>query len=303
MSESLLTPAFFASLAIAVGLAAGLTAHAMRTLAADSPSRRHRALRIAIAAAALGTVGVAVGEPGRIAAMQCVVAGLLGFLAAAIATDWDCYLIPDSVALTGTVAGVTAMAAVGSPLHPLHAKLRPTADGWITAAPEWTAAHPHWHGLAVAVAGGLTGLLATLALRAIASAAMGREAMGTGDATLMMMAGTILGWQGSLLALLAAPLVGLAAALIVWATTRRVFVAFGPYLAVSSWQLLATWSDLWGVDRPTTVAQVFADLPLVAGTVVFILGGTGGLLWLSRRMRGEATQESDTNRRKRRRKR
>ena len=269
---------------VAVAVAVLRTRPVMQVMAAGDAVRVKRATLLAGAFAVAGmgllTMQAAapiIGDQFMLLQPRMGLALLAGFLAAAVATDLDSYEIPDAITIPGTLAGVLFGIGGGIKLLPLHLDI--TSDQPIA---EWMIVHPHWHGLASSLAGAAAGLAATLALRKIASDAMGQEAMGAGDATLMMMAGSFIGWQLTLLTLLAAPVLALAFAVAVKLLTGRTYVAFGPYLALAAW-LLVVFLDRVYVGQ---IALLFSDPPLLAGTIAFLLGGTGGLLWLLQRLRG-----------------
>jgi len=92
----------------------------------------------------------------------------------------------------------------------------------------------------MAFGGGLVWLI-----RIIASVALGEEAMGFGDVTLMAMIGAFLGWQPSLLVFFLAPAAALVVSLGQWICTGRRDIAFGPYLCVAAVGVIARWGALW----------------------------------------------------------
>jgi leader peptidase (prepilin peptidase)/N-methyltransferase len=93
----------------------------------------------------------------------------------------------------------------------------------------------------MAVSGGIV-----WALRAGASRALGREAMGLGDVTLMAMVGAWLGWQACVLAFFMAAFIGLAHGLFQLARHRESELPFGPSLCLASTAVVAGWRSLWG---------------------------------------------------------
>src|SRR5206468_1860544 len=84
--------------------------------------------------------------------------------------------------------------------------------GW----PAWLAAHPHAAGVATSVIGFLVGAGLVWIIRVLGTAALGKEAMGFGDVTLMAMVGSFLGWQAIVLVFFLAPFFGLIVGLIQW---------------------------------------------------------------------------------------
>lgn len=125
----------------------------------------------------------------------------------------------------------------------------PLAAGWVTGSLAiwacWWEGGWHWHGLlssliGLAFGGGLVWLI-----RIIASTALGEEAMGFGDVTLMAMIGAFLGWQPSLLVFFLAPVAALFVSIAQWLISGRRDIAFGPYLCVAAVGVVGRWGTLW----------------------------------------------------------
>jgi hypothetical protein len=122
----------------------------------------------------------------------------------------------------------------------------------------------------VVVAGGVV-----WATRAGASLAIGREAMGLGDVTLMAMVGGWLGWQASVLACVLGVLFGLVHGVIQIVRHRESELPFGPSLCAGTVTVLIGWRPLWKVS-----AASFAETGQLAGTVVAVVAGTALSLWV-----------------------
>ncbi|WP_148598903.1 prepilin peptidase [Aquisphaera giovannonii] len=176
---------------------------------------------------------------------------LVSLLVAATFIDYDLYIIPDSITLTGMILGV--------------------AGGWILPEirPAPSTAATYWQGLAVGLGGLLVGgglmefvrRVANLVYSAILSIGNRRvtsgEAMGFGDVTLMAMIGAFLGWQAALLTFFIGPFFGLGTALVKIVNKYRKLIAgrqlsvtdrevpFGPYLCAGALFLVLTWRWLW----------------------------------------------------------
>ncbi len=103
----------------------------------------------------------------------------------------------------------------------------------------------HWKGLLSALVGMVFGGGLVWMVRIIGSRALGREAMGFGDVTLMAMIGTFVGWQPSLIIFFLAPLAGLMIAVTQWVLTRRGDIAFGPFLCLATLLLMVEWGPIW----------------------------------------------------------
>ena len=128
----------------------------------------------------------------------------------------------------------------------------------------------------VAVSGGIV-----WATRAGASRAMGREAMGLGDVTLMAMVGAWLGWQACVLAFFLAAFIGLAHGLVQLARHREHELPYGPSLCLATVCVVVFWQPLW-----TSAAISFEEplqLAVVVGGVVLLTAVT---LYFWRMIRG-----------------
>lgn len=175
------------------------------------------------------------------------------FLWSGLAADWRMLREPRNVIL---VAGVLLL-----------------CTAWWWGGDRWAAITTAAVGLAVG--GGMI-----WGIRATASRAMGREAMGMGDVTLMAMIGTWLGWQPCLLVLYCTVFVGLASALVHLVRHGETEFPFGPSLCMATVLVLMFWRPLW------EVAGVYLeDPPLVAALAVFVVVGTAGFLWMLRIVR------------------
>ena len=170
---------------------------------------------------------------------------LVSFLVIATFIDYDYYLIPDAVTVPGMILGLLFGALVP--------ELRPDP----------LLAHTFWGGLGIGLLGWVVGGGLVWFVRIVAGLAMGREAMGFGDVTLMAMIGSFLGWQAAVLTFFIAPFFGLLHALL--KVVRMLFkrlaripivgadreIPFGPYLSLAAVLLLLAWPQIWsGWARP-----------------------------------------------------
>ena len=194
---------------------------------------------------------------------------LMGLLILATAIDFDCYMIPDSITLPGTLIGVFGAALIG------EAQICHLWVDWATAIPQLRGPYiPAWydkyrflHGFAWSTAGLVTGAGLTWLARQISSRVLGQEAMGSGDVTLMAMIGSYLGWQGVTLAFLVAPLTGITFGVLIRMISGKTYLPYGPWLSIAAVIVLFTWSHLWEQTR-----MIFSDWVSVA-----MLGAAGGL--------------------------
>lgn len=93
--------------------------------------------------------------------------------------------------------------------------------------------------IGLAVAGGLI-----WGIRIVGSLALGQEAMGFGDVTLMCMIGAFLGWQASIAGFVYSILFAVVLAIILFVVTKKSYLAFGPYLCMGSLLALVRWPDV-----------------------------------------------------------
>ncbi|MBW3599777.1 MAG: A24 family peptidase [Planctomycetes bacterium] len=128
-----------------------------------------------------------------------------------------------------TIWRLAVLAAVGVPL---------VVGAWLAGGARWEAMLSSLVGMAFG--GGLV-----WAVRIIAGASLGKEAMGFGDVTLMAMIGAYVGWQPSLFVFFLAPFLGILFALVQLIFTGRSDIAYGPYLCAATLCLFVGWGRIW----------------------------------------------------------
>jgi len=153
--------------------------------------------------------------------------------------------------------------------------------GVVGIAAAWWLGGARFAGLAsglvgVAVAAGLV-----WSVREGASRALGREAMGLGDVTLMAMVGAWVGWQAAVVAFFAAAFLGLGHGLVQVVRHRESELPYGPSLCLASGLVIVGWRWLWPV-----VAGAFADPLLLAAVLGAVVGLTAATLAVWQRLRG-----------------
>jgi prepilin signal peptidase PulO-like enzyme (type II secretory pathway) len=109
----------------------------------------------------------------------------------------------------------------------------------------WWGAGPQWEGLLTSLVGLAFGGGLVWAVRIVSGVALGKEAMGFGDVTLMAMIGAFLGWQPCLIIFSMSPFAALFVALAQWALTGRRDLAFGPYLCLAAVMVIVWWPSFW----------------------------------------------------------
>jgi len=140
---------------------------------------------------------------------------------------------------------------------------------------------PQWTSLLSSLMGMAMGGGAVWAVRIVASNALGQEAMGFGDVTLMAMVGTFLGWQASLMVFALAPFAALAIAVVQFTLTRNRELAFGPYLAFAAVVVIISWSPLWNTYARNGFFQMQGLLlGVLAASLVMMAVMLFGLRWM-----------------------
>lgn len=159
-----------------------------------------------------------------------------------------------------------------------------TLLGTLIIAMVWYSGGTAWTGLLSSLIGMVGAGGVVWAVRIIGSAALGREAMGFGDVTLMMMVGAYVGWQAGLIIFFLAPFAGLlmgAAKLLLRGDKE---IPYGPFLCLATALLVVRWANIW-----PAIERFFAIGPLVPAVMIVclvLLGVMLGLLQLMKRLLG-----------------
>jgi prepilin signal peptidase PulO-like enzyme (type II secretory pathway) len=132
----------------------------------------------------------------------------------------------------------------------------------------WFIQHPHWQGFCTAVIGLLTGAGLIWTVRVLGSAAMGREAMGFGDVTLMAMVGAFMGWQACVCVFFLAPFMGLAFGLFQWIFRGNNVLPYGPYLSLATVATVCGWPIIWPILAPRLA--ILGMLPILWGGIAML---------------------------------
>ena len=114
--------------------------------------------------------------------------------------------------------------------------------------------------IGLAVAGGLI-----WGIRIVGGLALGQEAMGFGDVTLMCMIGAFLGWQASMAGFVYSIMFAVVFAIILFLITKRGYLAFGPYLCMGSLLALVRWPS---------VLKEFEDVFFLGPWLLVAFGGS-----------------------------
>ena len=155
--------------------------------------------------------------------------------------------------------------------------------GLVVTLAAWWVGGLAWRGLL----SGLVGLVVAAAMiwltRAGATWALGREAMGLGDVTLMAMMGSWLGWQVCVLVCCLAVFIGLVHGVLQLLLRRESELPFGPSLCLAAVLVVVFWRPLW-----QRVGVFFAEPLDMAAVIGAVIGLTAVSLLVWRRMRAAA---------------
>lgn len=213
---------------------------------------------------------------------------LFCFLMVVSFCDMEHQEIPISVTITGTIVGLVGGALL-TPMLPASAHWKQTGTTlpginnlelrsgiypwpvW-SSLPEWLSWDSWLTGLLTGLAGALVGMLVLRGLRFIFGMSRGKEGIGIGDADMMMMAGSFLGWQPVTLAFFIAVFPGLLFGIIHLIRRGNQPLPFGPALAIGVLITVLRWPGIG-----PRFQLLFFD-----PTVMLVLGALGaGFLFLA----------------------
>jgi leader peptidase (prepilin peptidase)/N-methyltransferase len=196
---------------------------------------------------------------------------LFSFLLVASVCDMKSREIPLSLTLFGTMVGLIGSSFLPWPwpytpdnvLPPLQAfdvawqrSDIPLAQGiypwpfW-GPLPAWFAPGGNWQtGLMTGICGALVGTFMLRGIGFLFSAGLGKEALGLGDADLMMLAGSFLGWQIVVVAFFLSVIPALFIGIIILVVRRDNSLPFGPSLSLSVMATCLAWKPICEGLRP-----------------------------------------------------
>ncbi|MBL8795676.1 MAG: prepilin peptidase [Planctomycetia bacterium] len=155
--------------------------------------------------------------------------------------------------------------------------------------PAWLAPGGTWYsGLLDGLAGMLAGSLVLRGIRRVFSTGMGVEALGLGDADLMMMAGAFIGWQPIIIAFFVSVIPALFFGVVQWVRSGDNAMPFGPALAVGVLITCLYWNNFGMALVPLAFHWPLTGAIIGAGATFMFVSAV--LLRFMRRVRGIAPE-------------
>jgi leader peptidase (prepilin peptidase)/N-methyltransferase len=221
------------------------------------------------------------------------------FLLTAALTDLDGKIIPLSITIPGTIIGIVFGTFLGWiwPNDPTQftQQLQKLNDlGWNDLRnqgtipqgiypwpfwgplPNWLPLNSPQLGFVTALVGAAVGTFMTRAVKFVFDKGLGREALGLGDADLMMLAGAFMGWQPTVISFFVGTVVTLVVAIPITILTRRRYSPFGPGLAIGFLITLYCWSWI----GPRFQEYLFEPFMILFAISLFAVGAFVASLFL-----------------------
>jgi leader peptidase (prepilin peptidase)/N-methyltransferase len=141
----------------------------------------------------------------------------------------------------------------------------------MTPLPNWLAGPPAWTGLATGLAGTLAGMLVLRGVRFVFQLGRGVEGMGIGDADVMMMAGSFIGWQPVILSFFVGVFVALFFGIAQLIARGNQMMPFGPALAAGVMIMLLGWRVIESRFSPLFFDATMMLSLLAVGAVLLLV--------------------------------
>ncbi len=220
---------------------------------------------------------------------------LFSFLMVASVCDLRTREIPLSLTLTGTLIGLIGSTLLPWPWPHESATAGPPIlmagdmASWQTPdnkllhgvycwpfwgpLPAWADGGGNWQtGLATGVCGALIGTFLVRAIGFLFGKGLGKEALGLGDADLMMMAGSFLGWQIIIVAFFLSVFPALLFGIVLLIVKRDNSLPFGPSLSLSVLATCLAWHAIGEHIRPAFFwLELMVATSLVIGGMMFVI--------------------------------
>jgi leader peptidase (prepilin peptidase)/N-methyltransferase len=219
---------------------------------------------------------------------------LLAALIASSVIDYQHRIIPPQITYVGTIVGIIAstlfpwpwpttdpnfMQAFAHPQFPWQGAKLPTGITiWPFWGPQfdWAPAGSHQLGLLNGLVGAAVGMMIGRGIKLVFELGLNKEALGLGDADLLMMSGAFLGWQAISMALPLGSVLTLCVVvpMMIWAKIRgkptEAHLPFGPGIAAG---VVCCWFG-WPYWRQLVQPVLFDSFLLVFGVII----AGGGML-------------------------
>jgi prepilin signal peptidase PulO-like enzyme (type II secretory pathway) len=148
----------------------------------------------------------------------------------------------------------------------------------------WYLGTPYWTGLLSSLVGMAASGGIVWAVRVLGTWALGREAMGFGDVTLMAMIGAFLGWQPCLMVFFLAPFAGLLIGVLSVVLRSEHEIPYGPFLSLAAVAVVIWWGWFWDFSLP--YFRLGWVIPLVVVVCLALMAVMLGLIRLGKRALG-----------------
>lgn len=150
-----------------------------------------------------------------------------------------------------------------------------TAIGTVAVVAVWWWGGPAWVGLLTSLVGLVGAGGVVWLIRIFAGAALRKEAMGFGDVLLMMMIGTLIGWQAGVIVFFLAPFAALIYGLVQLIARKENELPYGPFLCAATVLVIIRWADVWERARlafaaPWLVPAVLMVCLVLCGAILAV---------------------------------
>lgn len=222
---------------------------------------------------------------------------LFSFLLAVALCDWDHHEIPLSLTVAGTLVGLALATLLPWPFPTDPKAIAPLQEQVLTEVgfrprswafevqpdkmprgvypwpvwgplPDWLVRHRWALGLVTGLAGAAAGMVLIRVVRFMFEQGLGREALGLGDADLMMMAGAFVGWQPVVVGFFVGSILSLPVGLTFRLKTRERAFPFGPGLALGVLVTLLAWQWI----GPRLQVYLFEQILIGLALAVLVAG-------------------------------
>lgn len=140
--------------------------------------------------------------------------------------------------------------------------------GTLWIATVWSTGGDAWVGLMTSLVGmALSGGM-IWAVRIVGSTALGKEAMGFGDVTLMMMVGAFIGWQAGLMTFFLAPFAGIVIGILQLVLRHDDVIPYGPFLCLGTAFVVVQWNELWARSEAIFSHGTLLPAVLIIGLIL-----------------------------------